>query len=370
MTAPFSLAPIQVSTGNQRHYRICFNRLADLPAHLAEVGLRQGRCLIVSDENVAGLYAADLVEHLQAAGWTPKRILVPPGESSKSFAFLQHVLDEALAFGVDRYTPVLALGGGVVGDLAGFAAASLLRGLPLVQIPTTLVAVVDSAVGGKTGINHTTGKNLIGAFHQPALVFTDIHTLFSLPEREWLSGLAEVVKHGLIYDPELFDFLEGNWEAIIRRDAAIVEAMLPPAVQVKVDVVSQDEHEEGIRAILNFGHTLGHALENTAGYGVLTHGEAVAVGMRAALYLSALRRPEFPLHRALGLVNRIPTPDIRGRFKADTLLDAMKTDKKAKSGRPTFVLLHRIGAAYLADDLSPEEIRDAWSFAEEHPPSR
>ncbi len=330
---------------------------------MQEVGLRPGRCLLVTDERVATFHGERLEAALRAAGWVPTRIVVPAGEASKSQEMLGRIYDAALGAGLDRKTPLLALGGGVVGDLAGFAAASLLRGIPLVQVPTTLISQVDSAVGGKTGINHPLGKNLIGAFHQPRLVLSDLSTLQTLPDREWLSGLAEVVKHGLISDRALFEFLETNWGAIRRRDERIVEEMVPRAVRVKTAVVEKDERESGPRAHLNFGHTFGHAIERVAGYGAFTHGEAVVVGMQVALYLSAMLHPDLELERALALVRRIPVPTDPSTLPFDRLYATMKVDKKTEAGRIRFVLIRRIGEAYVTSDLTEEQMRGAWEEA-------
>ena len=284
------LAPVRVRLDGGRSYAVRFRSLADVPALLVEAGLRVGRCLVVTDAHVAAHYRAPLAHALDAAGWTPRVVVLPPGEATKSDVHLRGLYDEALAWGLDRQTPVVALGGGVVGDLAGFAAATLLRGLPLVHLPTSLVAQVDSALGGKTGLNHATGKNLVGAFWQPRLVVTDTTTLATLPQREWTSGLAEVVKHALIADPDLAAFLEAHWaDLVLRRDDEAVAQMVRRAAAVKARIVSADEREAGRRALLNFGHTFGHAVEKVAGYGTFTHGEAVALGMRAATALSRRR---------------------------------------------------------------------------------
>ncbi len=329
---------------------------------MTEAGLRAGRCLMVTDENVAARYRDPLERALAEEGWTPEVHVIAPGEASKSPAALQAVYDAALAWGIDRETPVVALGGGVVGDLAGFAAATLLRGVPLVQIPTSLIAQVDSAIGGKTGINHAAGKNLVGAFHQPALVLADTAALQTLPEREWTGGLAEVVKHALIADPDFFAFLEANWNAILDREAGVVAPMIRCAARVKVEVVSEDEREKGRRMILNFGHTFGHAIERVAGYGAFTHGEAVALGMRAALHLSHRLHPGFDPARADGLVRMIPVPEKLGALSTDALTKAMRTDKKARAGAVRFVVLEEVGAAYVTE-APAEDVADAWAFA-------
>lgn len=360
MERPATSVTIPVSTGPSSGYQIVFQSLEEAPALMEEVGLRPGRCIMVTDEQVLTFHGERLEGSLRDAGWHPTLIVVPAGEASKSQEMLGRIYDEALAAGLDRKTPLLALGGGVVGDLAGFAAASLLRGIPLVQLPTTLISQVDSAIGGKTGINHPLGKNLIGAFHQPRLVVSDLDTLQTLTDREWLSGLAEVVKHGLISDRSLFDFLEENWEAIIARESRIVEEMVPRAVRVKTAVVEKDERESGPRAHLNFGHTFGHAIERVAGYGAFTHGEAVVVGMQVALYLSAELHPELDLDRALALVRRIPVPADPGALAFDRLYETMKVDKKTEAGRIRFVLLRTIGEAYVHSDLTEEQLRAAW----------
>ncbi len=351
-----------VELPGDRRYPVVIESLAALPAWLERVGLRRGRLLLVTDEHVARLHLEPLQATLEAAGWTPRVLVLPPGEPTKALPYLERIYDEALNWGIDRRTPVLAFGGGVIGDLAGFAAATLLRGLPLVQVPTTLIAQVDSAIGGKTGINHARGKNLIGAFHQPVLVFADPSLLQTLPEREWTSGLAEVVKHALIGDPALFALLEKRWADVMQRDAALLPELISQAVAVKIRVVMQDEREAGLRAILNFGHTFGHAIERVAGYGHFTHGEAVALGMLAALWLSHRRHPDLPLDRIRTLLQRLPVPGSPDTLDFEALREAMQVDKKALAGRLRFVLLRRVGEAYVADDVTEAELRDAWQF--------
>ena len=351
---------IHVTTGPDAGYDIVFQPLEQAPALLDEAGLRPGRCIMVTDEQVGAFHGHRLLDALRSAGWAPTYIEVPAGEASKSPAVLARIYDQALAAGLDRRTPLFALGGGVVGDLAGFAAATLLRGIPLVHFPTTLISQVDSAVGGKTGINHTLGKNLIGAFHQPLRVVSDLGTLRTLSDREWISGLAEIVKHGLISDRSLFDFLTTRWSAILARDPAVVEEMVPRAVRVKTRVVEQDERESGPRAHLNFGHTFGHAIERIAGYGAFTHGEAVAVGMEVALHLSAGLHPELDVEAALELVRRLPVEGDFSTLPFDRLYETMKVDKKSEGGRIRFVLLRSIGEAYVSAEVDRESMREAW----------
>ncbi len=355
--------PISVSLPDGRGYAIHFEDLRKAPRLMAEAGLRAGRCVVVTDAHVAASYQAPLEDALCAAGWTPKVVVLPPGEATKAPAPLQTLYDAALRWGIDRKTPVLALGGGVVGDLAGFAAATLLRGLPLVQLPTTLIAQVDSAIGGKTGINHAIGKNLIGAFHQPRLVCADLATLATLPALEWTSGLAEVVKHALIADADFLDFLEMNWLEVLAREAAVVGEMVYRAARIKAVVVSEDEREQGRRAILNFGHTFGHAIERVAGYGQFTHGEAVALGMRAALHLSHRLHPEAPLERAHRLVQQLPVRNRLADLPVPALMEAMRFDKKVEAGTQRFVVLRRLGEAYVTAALSQIDVEAAWAFA-------
>ncbi len=365
MSSSEAPADVRVELDSRRSYTIAFEPLARLPDRIRSAGVTATRCIVVSDEQVQALYGEEVMELLASAGFESLPITLPVGETTKSAEQLQRVYDAALPWGVERGTPLVALGGGVIGDLAGFAAATLLRGLPLFQVPTTLIAQVDSAVGGKTGINHETGKNLIGAFYQPRMVLADPSVLQSLPHREWTSGLAEVVKHGLIADQTLFADLESVWDDVFDRRRESVERIVPRAARVKARIVSEDEHESGLREILNFGHTFGHAVENVAGYGTFTHGEAVAAGMRAALYLSKRLAPELDAARADALVSRIPMPSGFADLPVPSLMAAMKTDKKVREGRLRFVLLDRIGHAYLTDDVPLGSIEDAWTYARE-----
>ncbi|MFO8099553.1 MAG: 3-dehydroquinate synthase [Salinibacter sp.] len=348
-----------------RSYTVYYRSLENLPSLLRTAGLRVGRALLVSDENVASHYRSPLVRVLENDGWTVRTIVLPPGEQTKSADALHSIYDEALTWGIDRETPVLALGGGVIGDLAGFAAATLLRGLPLVQLPTSLLAQVDASVGGKTAINHDVGKNLIGSFYQPQLVCADPSVLDTLPMSEYTSGMAEVIKHALIRDVGLMAFLEDHLVPILtRRDPEAVAKTIRRAVAVKADVVSADEREAGRRKILNFGHTYAHAVESVAGYGTFTHGEAVALGMRAALYLSHRRHPDtLPRDRAVELVRALPIEPDPSALKFDALYDAMRADKKNTGDTIHFVLLDRLGHAYVTGDVSRSEARQAWTFA-------
>lgn len=311
-----------------------------------EAGLGR-RGLVISDGNAGPLYADRLLRSLAREGFQATVTLVAPGERSKSAGELIRLWDALAEANLDRASFVVALGGGVVGDLAGFAAATYLRGIDVVQVPTTLLAQVDSSVGGKTGIDLAAGKNLVGAFHQPRLVLIDPDTLATLPEPEYRAGMAEVVKYGVIRDMTLFQEIEANPQAFLRHESVECVRMLAASCALKADVVAQDEREGGLRAILNYGHTVGHAVEATAGYGTYLHGEAVAIGMAAAGRL-AVRRGLFDpaeaervecLIRSLGLPVRL-----RESLPATRLLEHMAQDKKARDGGLRFVLATGIGA--------------------------
>jgi 3-dehydroquinate synthase len=325
-------------------------------------GILSGRSVVVlSDSNVAPLYGEAALSSLRAAGFQADLCTVAAGESSKSLDVLSFVFDFLVRNRMSRQGVIVALGGGVVGDLAGFAAATYLRGIDYVQAPTSLVAMVDSSVGGKTGINHPAGKNLIGAFWQPRLVFVDTDLLRTLPRRELVAGMAEVIKHGVIRDEGYFAFVESNAEAILQDDPAAMARVVEGSCRIKAAVVAEDEREiSGIRAHLNFGHTLAHALEANAGYGTLRHGEAVAIGMEAAGRLATERGmwSAGELNRLVSLLNKMGLPTrIPPGLQLDPLMETMRLDKKVKDGRVRFVLPTRLGAVTLVDDVSMDEVR-------------
>ena len=315
-------------------------------------------CLVVTNETVEPLYLEALLADL--AGKQVRAISLPDGEMYKTLETVEDILDTLAEGGANRDTTLVALGGGVVGDIAGFAAACYMRGVDFVQVPTTLLAQVDSSVGGKTGVNHASGKNLIGAFHQPQAVLIDTDTLKTLPDRELKAGLAEVIKYGAIIDAEFFAWLEDNIEALIARDAEVLAAAIQRSCELKAEIVAEDERESGRRAILNFGHTFGHAIERCQGYGEWLHGEAVAAGMVMAARLSggdgaAAGRIGALLERA-GLPTRPPV------IAASDLLAAMGMDKKVKQKQLRFVLLRTIGDAIVTSDydaLRLDEILEA-----------
>jgi 3-dehydroquinate synthase len=321
------------------------------------------RCAVVSDETVAPLHARPALDSLRAAGFDPLLVTVPAGEPAKHLRVVARCYDRLAAHRLERRSFVVALGGGVVGDLAGFVAATYLRGIDLVQVPTTLLAQVDSSVGGKVGVNLRAGKNLVGAFHQPRLVLCDLDTLATLPEREYRAGLAEVIKYGIIRDAALFRGLERHLPELLSRKPARLSAVVARCCEIKAEVVGQDETEGGLRAILNFGHTLGHALEASSRYGRFLHGEAISIGQVVATRLSCetlgLPLPDagriVRLFQAAGLPVAVTLTPTQQR----TVLEAMQHDKKVSAGIVRFVLVPRIGAAQFGVTLPLERLERA-----------
>ncbi|MBK6401536.1 MAG: 3-dehydroquinate synthase [Rhodocyclaceae bacterium] len=342
----------------ERRYPIHIGAALLARADLITAALPTPRVAIVSNDVVAPLYLARLAGALRAAGVRVAQIIVPDGESSKNWSTLNQIFDALLAERCDRATTIIALGGGVVGDLAGFAAATYQRGVPFVQAPTTLLAQVDSSVGGKTGINHPRGKNMIGAFWQPQLVLADTDTLSTLPDRELSAGMAEVIKYGLIRDLPFLEWLEGNMERLMARDPQALAFAIERSCANKAEVVADDEHEtakEGGRALLNLGHTFGHAIETGVGYGEWLHGEAVAAGTVMAAELS--RRLGWltgaDVERVRRLLARAALPVRGAPLGVERYLDLMGHDKKVIAGRLRLVLLRRLGAACTHADGAP-----------------
>jgi len=324
----------------------------------AAAGLSGAGSAIITDSNVARLYLERARRSLAAAGFEPIEIELAAGEASKSSATLEQVYDRMVEARLNRKSVVFALGGGVIGDLAGFAAATFLRGLPLIQVPTTVVAQVDSALGGKTGINHRAGKNLIGAFYQPRMIVADVALLASLPEREFREGLAEVIKYGAIMDAPMFADLEREMGAILARETGGLDQMVYRSLRHKGSVVERDEREGGLRAILNFGHTVGHALEAAAGYGQYLHGEAVAIGMVVAARLSSLHAglAGGEVERVAALLTKAGLPTaMPSDWRSENFLQALELDKKRAGKGIEFVLLDKLGHA-LTRRLRFEEI--------------
>ena len=339
------------------------------PGALAEIGIRcvelfgEGkRLLLVSDENVSNYYLGGVETLLLTAGFQVSGCVVPAGEGTKSVTYLAEIWEAAVEARLDRKSFIVALGGGVIGDVAGFGAASFLRGIPFVQIPTSLLAMVDSAVGGKTGMNLPQGKNLVGAFHQPNLVLADLGVLATLPGRELHAGMAEVIKYGVIWDPEMFSFIENHVQAILDLDGEAMGYLVKRSCEIKAEVVRQDEREGGVRALLNFGHTLGHAIENVCGYGEWLHGEAISIGMVFAARISEVVHG-FPAEETSRLIQVLEAFDLPTSWKGlswDELYHAMTADKKAENALPRFVLAKEMGKAGLPEAVSVDLLKKSY----------
>jgi 3-dehydroquinate synthase len=302
---------------------------------------------IVSNTTVAPLYAKTLTNTLTQLGKTVRLLELPDGESFKDWQHLQLIFDELLAHGADRQSMIVALGGGVVGDMAGFGAASFMRGIRFIQVPTTLLAQVDSSVGGKTGINHPLGKNMIGAFHQPVAVIADLNTLRTLPARELSAGLAEIVKHGAIADADFLDWIEANTSALLACDTNAMAHAVLRSCEIKSAVVSADERESGIRATLNFGHTFGHAIESGLGYGEWLHGEAVGCGMVMAADLSARlgHISQVDAQRLKQIIESMHLPIVPPKLGIERFMELMQVDKKTEAGQIRYITLESVGVA-------------------------
>jgi 3-dehydroquinate synthase len=340
------LERLDVSLGERSYPIVIGNGILDEIGDACRSRHLGGHAAVVTNSTVGPLYLERVLTSLSAAGFSVHPVEIQDGEEYKTLATLEGIYGELIRARLDRNSFVVALGGGVVGDVAGFAAATYLRGIPVVQVPTTLLSQVDSSVGGKTGVNHSLGKNLIGAFHQPSLVLIDVATLETLSERDFRSGLAEVVKYGAVLDASFFNFLEDSSKAILRRDAEVLTRVVKISCEAKASVVEKDETEGGIRAVLNYGHTLGHAAETLTGYREMTHGEAVAAGMAEAARIS--ERNGFSsaadtarivrLLQSLGLPSRLP------HFSAGEYAEALLRDKKMRDGGLKFVCNRGIGA--------------------------
>jgi len=322
--------------------------------------LLQKRVMVVTNTTVAPLYLAQLTATLESAGVKVAKVVLPDGEAYKNWETLNLIFDALLTDRAERKTTLVALGGGVIGDMTGFAAACYQRGVPFVQIPTTLLSQVDSSVGGKTGINHPLGKNMIGAFYQPKVVLADTDTLKTLPARELSAGLAEVIKYGLIWDAEFLAWLEANMDKLRALDADAIAHAIYRSCEIKAQVVGEDEREGGIRAILNLGHTFGHAIESGMGYGNWLHGEAVAAGMVMATQTSQRMGwlTEADVERSRALIRAAGLPDVAPDLGVDTYLEYMGHDKKVEGGRMRFVLLKKLGEAVITGDV-PRDVLTA-----------
>jgi 3-dehydroquinate synthase len=349
-----------------RSYPIHIGRNLIANADLILPHLKRKHVAIVTNTTVAPLYLDKLSQTLQTAGVSVIPIILPDGEAYKNTETLNKIYDALLQNRCERSTTLIALGGGVIGDLTGYAAATYLRGVPFIQIPTTLLSQVDSSVGGKTGINHPLGKNMIGAFYQPQLVLADIDTLKTLPAREFSAGMAEVIKYGLIRDAEFFDWLEAHIEPLMALDEGAISEAIYRSCQNKADVVARDEHETGERALLNLGHTFGHAIENAMGYGVWLHGEAVAAGTMMAADLSQrmgwLTADEVARIHALLTKARLPLD--APKLGADKYLELMQMDKKVADGKIRLVLQQGIGKSVITSDYDADKLRITLSLNE------
>lgn len=371
MPAPSESLTVRVALG-ERSYDIVIvsRRLAEFAAALSSWMVAHGRkvtvgqsAFLVTDKNVREPHAVAIERSLSAAGWKCATVVLEPGEQTKSLADASQLYDRLVALPADRNTVVVAVGGGVVGDLAGFVAATYARGIPFVQVPTTLLAQVDSSVGGKVGVNHPQGKNLIGAFYQPLGVYIDTELLNTLPVRDYRAGLAEVIKYGVILDAAFFEFLERHISEINVRDAETLRHIVARCCRLKADVVEQDEFEQtGARAALNYGHTFAHAFEALCGYGELLHGEAVSIGMMYAARLAerlgrvdpSLATRQTALLEAVGLPTRLPA---MSQLVVDDIIDRMRLDKKSVAGRLRFVLPSRLGHVDLVPDVPEDVVR-------------
>jgi 3-dehydroquinate synthase len=362
---PSEPTTVNVALGN-RAYDIVIGRGVAASLGLRIAALKPGaRLAIVTDENVARAHLDSLEAQLSAAGMTVARIVVPPGEGSKSFASFERVCDALIAAKIERNDLIVAFGGGVVGDLAGYAAASVRRGLDFVQVPTTLLAQVDSSVGGKTGINSRHGKNLVGAFHQPILVLADTALLDTLPQRDFRAGYAELAKFGLLGDAGFFAWLEANWQDAFAGGPAREHA-IAIACRGKAAIVARDERETGERALLNLGHTFGHAFEAAAGFSdKLLHGEAISLGIVCAFEFST-RLGLLSTNDAGRVAHHLAAVGLPTHLRdvpalstnADALMELIAQDKKVKRGKLTFILVRGIGNAFVAPDIDPAQVRD------------
>lgn len=344
----------------ERSYSIYIGQglLEELGDYLGRLPLTK-KALVVTQPAIRAFYGDRVMGSLRARGFAAETFEVLDAEEAKSLTWLETLYDRLIDLRLDRRSPLIALGGGVVGDLAGFAAATYMRGIPFVQIPTTLLAQVDSSIGGKTAINHPRGKNLIGAFYQPRLVLVDIDTLQTLPVRELRSGLAEVVKYGVIANPELFQLLEERAADVLRGDAELLTRIIRDCCQIKADVVAADEQEGGLRAILNFGHTFGHAIEAAGGFSTYTHGEAVAIGMIWATELSrrlGMCSPNL-LERVHKLLRTFGLPTALAK-SLQGIREALLLDKKAVGGHLRFILVEELGKVSLRDDVPSQLVEE------------
>ena len=335
--------------------------MIDLGRHISKV-VRGKTCGIVTDNNVGPLFARRVKQSLTSAGFKPTLITIPAGEKSKTLNQAAAICDQMLAAGLDRRSFVIGLGGGVIGDISGFVAAIYHRGIPHVQIPTTLLAMVDSSIGGKTGVNTNDGKNLLGIIHQPSLVIDDVDVLKTLPRRQFNQGFAEIIKHAIIADPKMFKQLQ-SWNARSAHRPLALQQLIYRNIKIKSKIVAKDERDRtGERAVLNFGHTVGHAIERAGNYRKFLHGEALSLGIVAACAVSIKRAGLAPRQRdaVIDLLQRLDLPTrLPKNFSREKLFKALKFDKKFEAGKIRFVVTPRIGSAYVSPEVTVEDIREA-----------
>lgn len=352
---------VRVELGrNSYDINIGFGLIEELESFVRNGGFSK-KAIIVSDSNVGKLYGDEVREALARGGLDAELCIIPAGEQSKTLSEAEKLYTCAIEKGLDRKSPIFALGGGVVGDLAGFVAATYMRGVPFIQLPTSLLAQVDSSVGGKVAVNHVLGKNLIGAFYQPKAVFMEMNFMESLPEREISTGLGEVVKYGIIYDEEFFDFLEQNRDRILSLEAEALLHIIARSCEIKAQVVSQDEKESGLRRILNFGHTMAHAIEEETGYKRYNHGEAVAIGMMGASYISeSLGHISGDVaDRVRDLLLSMKLPVRAEGCSVEHMYQSIFRDKKTLDGRVNWVLMKRIGETCVDSNVPEAVVREA-----------
>ncbi|MGB2926093.1 MAG: 3-dehydroquinate synthase [Limnothrix sp.] len=361
-------ATIRVELGdNGYNIAIATGKLAQIGARLSELGLGR-KILIISNPEIFSYYGDTVVGSLHSAGFEVCAHLIPAGEQYKNLASIQKIYDTALENRIERSSTMLALGGGVIGDMTGFTAATWLRGVNFVQVPTSLLAMVDASVGGKTGVNHPQGKNLIGAFYQPKFVMIDPTVLATLPVREFRAGMAEVIKYGIIWDRNLFSQLERatHLDSYESMDADLLDLILERSCQAKADVVSQDEKESGLRAILNYGHTLGHAVESLTHYKQFVHGEGVAIGMVLAGAIAAKMSlwTKDDTERQIKLIQKVGLPTAcPEHLEIKDILRTLQSDKKVRAGKVRFILPTKIGEVMITDQVSSELITDVLAAA-------
>jgi 3-dehydroquinate synthase len=345
----------------ERSYEILIDR-GNLPL-IGERLLRFSigkKIAVISNPKIYELYGEKIISSLKKEGFDPSLILIPDGEIYKDYFWAYHILTQLLELGLDRKSCLIALGGGVIGDITGFVASIYMRGIPYIQIPTTLLAQVDSSVGGKTAVNHSLGKNMIGSFWQPSLVWIDVNTLDTLPEREFISGMAEVIKYGIIWDKDFFDYLESNREKILKKDKDLLIPAIKRACEIKAEVVSKDERESSLRAILNYGHTIGHAIETLTGYTTYLHGEAISIGMVYEAKLSNILGflEKESLERIKNILKNLGLPTILPiNIDTTAMVKTILLDKKNIEGKIRMVIPESIGKMKINFEISEENLK-------------